>query len=410
MTGTGDQSGLVAQRVARDSYGKLVAWLARDTGDLAGAEDALSEAFARALADWPQGGLPERPEAWLLSVARNQARDAGRKRRGLERAVDAQMLLAEEVAMTPQDGVPDRRLELMFACTDPAIDEALRAPLILQVVMGVTAAEIASAFLVAPATMGQRLSRAKARIRSAGTAFRVPERGEMSQRLDWVLQAIYAAYAAGWKDTGRREDGLEGEAIWLGRVVCRLLPDAPEALGLLALMLFVQSRRQAGRDARGCYVPLADQVVTGWDGAMIDEADRLLVRASAMGRGGRYQLEAAIQAVHAGRRFSGQTDWALIRRLYDGLLALTGSVVVAVNRAMAVAATEGDAAGLASLPAPDVHAELLGFQPYWAVRAELLLRLGRGAEAAEACDVAAGLTADPVLRRYFLEKRLRLPV
>jgi RNA polymerase sigma-70 factor (ECF subfamily) len=250
--------------VARASYGKLIAFLAARTRDVAGAEDALSEAFAAALADWPHSGIPRAPEAWLLTVARRKLIDAARRRRTGEEAVPTLALLADEV--DDADGapaIPDERLRLMFACAHPAIDAGVRAPLILQVVLGFDAASIASAFLVSPSTMGQRLVRAKSRIREAGIPFRVPERDELAGRLDAVLEAIYAIYAEGWSDpagTQARTRGLAEEGIWLGRLVASLLPREPEALGLLALMLHAEARREAARRggrvrAPGCAGP-----------------------------------------------------------------------------------------------------------------------------------------------------------
>jgi RNA polymerase sigma-70 factor (ECF subfamily) len=242
--------------IARRSYGKLVAYLATRTRDVAAAEDALAEAFAAALVDWPAKGIPQNPEAWLLAVARRKAIDAARRRRtGEEQAGHLQMIHDElEAAAESASEIPDQRLALMFACAHPAIDASIRAPLILQTVLGFDAATIASAFLVAPATMGQRLSRAKNKIREAGIPFRVPGRTELPERLEAVLAAIYAAFAEGWSDpvgTEARRRNLAEEGIWLGRLVVSLMPDEPEALGLLALMLFAEARRAARRDANG---------------------------------------------------------------------------------------------------------------------------------------------------------------
>ena len=352
-----------AEALVRQSYGKLVAYLAARTRDVAGAEDALSEAFAAALADWPRSGIPRAPEAWLLTVARRKLIDATRRRRVGEAATPTLALLTDELddaggeSGTPgETGIPDERLRLMFACADPAVDAGVRAPLILQVVLGFDAATIASAFLVAPSAMAQRLVRAKNRIRQAGIAFRVPERKELGERLHAVLEAIYAIYAEGWSDpagTQARSRGLAEEGIWLGRLVASLLPEEPEALGLLALMLHAEARRDARRDAQGEFVPLHAQDPGCWDAALIDEAETLLFSASRMGAPGRFQLEAAVQSAHAARRLAGWTDWAAIVQLYDALLGLTGSVVVAINRAVALAARlggrRGAAEGLAAL-------------------------------------------------------------
>ena len=398
-----------AEAVARRSYGKLVAFLAARTRDVTVAEDALSDAFAAALVDWPVRGIPTSPEAWLMTVARRKLIDAVRRRRSGEGATDHLRLVAEEleavVASKPQ--IPDERLSLMFACTHPAIERGIRAPLMLQTILGFDAATIASAFLVSPATMGQRLTRAKNKIRQAGIPFRVPERADLRERLDSVLEAIYAAFAEGWSDpagTEIRRRNLAEEGMWLGRLVTSLLPDEPEALGLLALMLHAEARRAARRNAQGEYVPLAEQDPAAWDTQMIEEAETLLVRASTMGSVGRYQLEAAIQSAHVVRRRTGAADWAAIEQLYDALSAMTGSPVVATNRAIAVAETRGPAAGLATLDALADDARLAEYQPYWAARAGLLARTGEVEGAEQAYQRAIGLESDPAVRR-FLEQR-----
>jgi RNA polymerase sigma-70 factor, ECF subfamily len=397
------QARAAAEAVARGSYGKLVAYLAARTRDVAGAEDALADAFAAAIANWPSHGIPDSPEAWLLSVARRKTIDAVRRRRTGEAAADQVRLMAEELDSAPARDIPDRRLALMFACAHPAIDPAIRAPLILQTILGFDAAAIASAFLVAPATMGQRLTRAKAKIKQAGIPFDVPERAELGERLDAVLAAIYAAFAEGWTDpagTEARRRNLGSEALWLGRLVVTLLPDEPEALGLLALMLFAEARRPARRDADGDYVPLAEQDTARWDAALMNEAEMLLLRASRMGVLGRYQLEAAVQSAHGVRRLTGAADWAAIEQLYDALLAMTGSPVVAINRAVAVAETQGPAAGLAALGALCDDARLTEYQPYWAARAVLLARMGDAQAAGHAYERAIGLESDPAVRRF----------
>jgi RNA polymerase sigma-70 factor (ECF subfamily) len=299
----------------------------------------------------------------------------------------------------------------MFACAHPAIEASLRAPLILQSVLGFDAASIASAFLVAPATMGQRLVRAKRKIREAGIPFRVPERAQLGERLEAVLEAIYAAYAEGWSDpTGAvaRERGLVEEAIWLGRLVASLLPEEPEALGLLALMLHAEARRPARRDSEGGYVPLAEQDPARWTAELIVEAEALLLRASAIGRVGRFQLEAAVQSAHATRRSAGRSDWAAIVELYDALLAVTGSLVVAINRAVALAEHRGPAAGLAALDALADDARLAEYQPYWAARASLLAANCDRDGAAQAYERAIGLEPDPVVRRFLQDRQAAL--
>ncbi|TGQ29218.1 MULTISPECIES: RNA polymerase sigma factor [unclassified Mesorhizobium] len=401
-----------AEAAARQSYGKLVAFLAARTRDVAGAEDALADAFAAALERWPRTGVPEKPEAWLLAVARRRGVDAVRRRQTGEAARDHLKLIAEEVeARMTDEELPDERLRLMFACAHPAIEASVRAPLILQTILGFDAATIASAFLVSPATMGQRLVRAKTRIREIGIPFRVPERAELGERLDAVLEAIYAAFAEGWTDpagTETRRRNLATEGIWLGRLVASLMPDEPEAVGLLALMLFAEARRAARRSPDGDFVPLAEQDTALWDDTLIDEAEDLLERAAAKEIIGRYQLEAAVQSAHTARRRGGRTDWAAIRQLYDALLALAGSPVVAINRAVAIAEDEGAAGGLAALYVLGDDKRLDDYQPYWAARAGLLARLGTTGLAAEAYDRAIGLERDPAVRRFLQEKRAKL--
>jgi RNA polymerase sigma-70 factor (ECF subfamily) len=391
-----------AATIARRSYGKLVAFLASRTRDVAGAEDALAEAFAAALEHWPADGVPRHPEAWLMTVAKRKMIDAARRRQASDSGAEHLRLLAE-IGSEEKAQIPDDRLALMFACAHPAIEGGIRAPLMLQAILGFDAAAIGSAFLVAPATMGQRLVRAKARIRQTGIAFRVPEPVELRERLASVLEAIYAVFAEGWVDptgTEARRRNLAAEGIWLGRLVATLLPEEPETLGLLALMLHAEARRRARRDATGEYVPLSEQDPAAWDPALIEEAEALLFRASTMGAVGRFPLEAAVQSAHAARRLTGSTDWEAIAHLYDSLLALSDSPVVAINRAIAVAEARGPAEGLAALDALAGDARLAQYQPYWAARASLLAHCGEREAAGLAYERAIGLESDPAVRRF----------
>src|SRR5271155_400632 len=313
-----------AARVARGSYGKHVAHLAARSGDVPGAEGALADAFAAALAVWPTQGVPLNPEGWLATAARRRLIDAARRRRSADAASNTLTLIDADLkeAAEADASIPDRRLALMFACAHPAIEESIRAPLMLQTILGLDAAAIASAFLASPAAMGQRLTRAKAKIRLAGVPFRIPEREELPQRLSVALEAIYAAFSHGWAEAfadDPRGRNLAEEAIWLGRVVVSLAPDEPEATGLLALMLYAHARREARRDAAGRYVPLSDQDTRSWDETAIEEAERLLRAAGALGAPGRFQLEAAVQSVHTARRLTEATDWPAILLLYDAL-------------------------------------------------------------------------------------------
>jgi predicted RNA polymerase sigma factor len=430
MSEGGAQARSTADAVARRSYGKLVAFLAARTRDVAAAEDALSEAFAAALADWPKKGCPANPEAWLLTAARRKLIDFARRRQsGATAAADLQILLTPENSCDPlanEYRIPDDRLALMFACAHPAIDAGIRAPLILQVILGLDAAAIASAFLMSPTTMGQRLVRAKNKIREAGIPFSIPESHAMGGRfgrLETVLDAIYAAFAEGWTDpagTDPARRDLSGEALFLGRLVTELLPQEPEALGLLSLMLHADARRRARRDESGEYVPLAEQKPALWDADMIDEAESLLWRASRLVTAGsaagsaagstarvligRFQLEAALQSAHVHRRRSGVANWEAVVQLYDALHQLSGSPVVAINRALAVAELRGPKPALDELDRLAGDARLTEYQPYWAARARLLAQTGGSAEARAAYEIAIGLERDAAVRR-FLRKR-----
>jgi predicted RNA polymerase sigma factor len=403
------QARSIADAVARRSYGKLVAFLAARTRDVAAAEDSLSEAFASALADWPRNGCPSNPEAWLLTVARRKAIDMARGRLRHEIAGEQLRIMAEGLdAAAAASEIPDQRLALMFACAHPAMEVAIRAPLILQVVLGLDAAMIASRFLMSPAAMGKRLVRAKDKIRQAGIPFRIPEREELPSRLDTVLDAIYAAFAEGWTDPGgtdvvRRD--LTEESFFLARLVTELLPTEPEALGLLALMLHAEARRRARRSEDGEYVPLAEQDPALWDWQMIEEAEALLFHASTLRSIGRHQLEGALQSAHVSRRRTGRANWADVVQLYDALWAISGSPVVAINRALAIAELHGAKAALDAMPNVSADARLADYQPYWAARAELLAKTHAHQEACHAYEIAIGLERDPTVRR-FLQKRL----
>lgn len=401
-----------AEAVARRSYGKLIAFLAARTRDVAGAEDALSEAFATALQTWPRDGLPRNPEAWLLTAARRKLIDAVRLQHTQGQLGEQLQWLAELREGDSDDAItthiPDERLALLFACAHPALEPVVRAPLMLQTILGFDAAAIGSAFLVAPSTMGQRLVRAKAKIRQAGIPFRVPGPDDLRERLATVLDAIYAAYAEGWVDpagTDLRRRNLAEEAIWLGSLLSTLMPDEPEALGLLSLMLHSHARRHARRDAQGRYVPLAAQRPQDWDAKMIEHAEALLHRAAAWKSPGRYQLEAAIQSAHGVRRVNGQADWHAIEALYQALCAMTGSPVAALNRCVALAETQGAAIALQAMDHLCTDPRLTDYQPYWAARASLLARTGDIAGADRAYERAMGLETDDAVRDFLLQQR-----
>jgi predicted RNA polymerase sigma factor len=400
-----------ADAVARHSYGKLVAFLAARSGNVAAAEDALSEAFATALVDWPAKGCPENPEAWLLTVARRKLIDTARRRKNETSADEFELEIENLAEPVDENEIPDRRLGLMFACAHPAIDAAIRAPLMLQAVLGLDAAQIASAFLMSPSAMSQRLVRAKTKIRQARIPLRIPEREELPERLETVLDAIYAAFAEGWTDAAgtdvARRD-LAEEAIYLCRLVAQLLPGEPEVLGLLALMLYAEARRRARRNAAGEFIALAEQDASLWDRERIEEAEAALLRASEMDLIGRYQLEAAIQSAHVSRRRTGIANWPAVVKLYDALFTLTGSPVAAINRAVAIAEIDGAAAALAALDAVGADSRVVEYQPYWAARAELLARAGAHGPASDAYEIAIGLERDPSVRQHLERKRAAL--
>jgi predicted RNA polymerase sigma factor len=399
------------EQVVRDSYGRLLAFLAARSRDVAAAEDALADAFHAALETWPRTGVPERPEAWLLVAARRRLIDGARHARVQADAMPTLLAVTDEAQeMATTDIVfPDERLKLLFICAHPAIDAASRTPLMLQIVLGLDAARIASAFLVRPSAMGQRLTRAKAKIRNAGIRFELPDAKDLPERLNAVLEAIYAAYGSGWEDVAGadpRRKGLVAEAIGLGRLLVQLMPTEPEAGGLLALMLHCEARRDARRTAQGAYVPLSKQDVTRWSQERIEEAEWRLRNASQACAIGRFQLEAAIQSVHAQRARTGRTDWEAVALLYEGLVRLAPTIGAVVGRAAAVAEARGAAAGwalLSSIPAEMVQ----NYQPYWALAAHLLKRMERPAEAAAAYSSAIGLCEDQAMREFLTQQAQR---
>ena len=399
-----------AAAVARDSYGRLIAYLAARSHDIAAAEDALGDAFAAALKHWPVDGVPDAPEAWLLTTARRRLHDRwrhGRVKAGAEETL--RIVFGELATVAPEAQFPDERLKLMFVCAHPAIDPAARSALMLQTVLGLDAARIASAFLVAPATLAQRLVRAKTKIRAAGIAFEVPREDEWLERLADVLEAIYAAYGTGWDDvagTDPRTSGLAQEALTLAAMLARLVPDAAEAWGLVALIAFCQSRAAARRNAAGDYVPLAAQDPARWDGELLAVAEAALKQAAALGVPGAFQIEAAIQSAHTQRRLGASVPQGTIVALYDALVALQPTIGARVSRACALGEAEGAAAGLAAL-ATLAAADVGGYQPYWAALAHLAAAAGRTETARAARERAVGLSTDPAVRRFLLRETER---
>lgn len=395
-----------AAAVARQSYGRLLAWLSARDRDVAAAEDALADAFARALETWPKTGIPDNPEAWLFVAARRRLTSGHRRRQTRTAAAEHLKLIAEELEEEAgMTDVPDRRLLLMFACAHPAIDASVRPALILQTTLGFNAEQIASAFLMSPSAMGQRLVRAKTKIRDAGIPFRIPEQEELPQRLDAVLDAIYVTFTRSWRDlAGELPAEFANEALYLGRLVATMMPDQPEALGMLALMLHAAARRAARLGGDGAYVPLDEQDVDRWDHAMIDDAEALLSRANRLPGSGRFQIEAAIQSVHADRRRSGTTDWHAVVTLYDHLIAMTASPIAVLNRAVALSHALGPADAMASLETIAGDPRMATYQPYWAARAHLLAATGRYAQARDAYVTAIALEPDSAVKTYLSSK------
>lgn len=389
-----------AEAAARQAYGRLLSWLAWQWRDIAAAEDALADALLAALHHWPRDGVPGRPEAWLLTAARRNLLKAARHRRLTEDPA-VTLLLPDDTTAAPEPAaVPDARLRLMFVCAHPAIDAPVRSLLMLQTVLGVEAARIARACLVAPEAMTKRLVRAKAKIKATGLRFEEPEARELPQRLSAVLEAIYGACTLDWNEASspEPEGSLADEALHLARVLASLLPDQPEALGLLALLELIASRSAARIDAHGRLVPLQEQDTARWDAALIASATTHLVAASRLQRAGPFQIEAAIQLAHASRHRSGRTPWADIRVLYDRLLALQPTIGARIGHALASAyALDDAAAGLALLEQVDAKRRE-AHQGWWAARAHLLERAGSRGEAVAAYEKALALSVSPLLR------------
>ncbi len=402
-----------AAHAARVSYGRLLASVATRSRDIAAAEDALADALRTALEVWPERGLPEAPEAWLLTAARRRLGHGWRHEQMRALAEPALSLLDDERRDREANPsvFPDERLKLMFICAHPAIDEAARTPLMLQTILGLDAARIAKAFLIPAATMGQRLSRAKTKIRDAGIAFALPGLIDLPERLSAVLDAVYAAYGAGWDEIsglGKNRQDLAEEAVFLARLLVTLMPDEPETRGLLALMLYCQARTPARRSASGAFIPLDNQNAELWLRDLIIEAEMHLNVAARHGVFGRFQTEAAIQSVHVQRAATGRTNHQALVALYDLLARHQPSTGALVSRAAAYGEAFGAQNGLNmldGLPAKAVE----NYQPYWAVRGHLLKRTGRGPASNAAYDRAIALTDDPAIQYFLRDQKTMAP-
>ena len=414
MSASGSEAATSVANAVRDSYGRLLAFLSSRTRDIAAAEDALASAVEAALNHWPETGVPRHPEAWLLTAARRRLVDEGRRKTVRESAKETGVLLAllHDETQFPEEATPfpDERLKLLFVCAHPAIDEGARIPLMMQTVLGLDAKKIASAFLVSPQAMGQRLVRAKAKIRNAGISFEPPEGMDLSSRLTDILEGVYAAYGAGWEAMGSenaKQENLADEAMYLARLLCTLVPQAAEAWGLLALILFCESRRNARRAKDGSYVPLREQDTRTWNQPMRIDAERCLLHAGTLKSMGPLQLEAAIQSAHTQRALGQSVPAEAIVTLYNALIGIRSSIGIGIGRACALAEARGAAEGLAALRAMESE-ETAMHQPYWAALAHLHSLAGEHAAAKLAYSQAAGLTEDPAVRAFLLAQRAKI--
>ncbi|MEO0402337.1 MAG: DUF6596 domain-containing protein [Pseudomonadota bacterium] len=390
-----------AERAARDSYGRLLAFLVSRTGDIGLAEDALADAFAKALTTWPEQGVPDVPDAWLLRVARNRMTDRQRHVARFHSPEEAPDMPTPDLDSDP--AVPDERLTLLMVCAHPAIARDMHTPLMLQTVLGVEAKVIARVFMVSPAALTKRLVRAKAKIRDARIPFALPEPDALPDRSSAIMEAIYAVHSVDWLAP---EDALGAEALYLADLLVTLLPQTPEAMGLSALIAFGHARR-AARVVDGVLVPTGEQDMSLWDARLRDYGAHMLSRAFAAGAPGRFQIEAAIQQVHMARNDTSETDWGALNKLYHALLQMTPSAGARVAQAVVTGRIHGSAAGLAALDQIEVD---VGFdmQPLWAARADMLAELAHADAARAAYTKAMSLATDAPLVRFLERQRATL--
>jgi RNA polymerase sigma-70 factor (ECF subfamily) len=391
------------ERVFREEYGRLIASLVRRFGDIDLAEEAAGEALVAALEKWPESGVPPNPGGWLTTTASRRAIDRIRRENLRDAKHQAALMLHDDTPAEPTGPVEDDRLRLIFTCCHPALAPEARIALTLRLLGGLTVQEISRAFFLPEATLGQRITRAKKKIAAAKVPYRVPETADLPARLDAVLTVLFLIFNEGYLASGDGDPiraDLTAEAIRLTRVLRQLLPEEPEVAGLLGLLVLIEARREA-RVRNGQLVPLSEQDRAGWDHALIDEGHSLIRECLALNRPGRYQILAAINAVHTDAATAADTDWSQIVALYDRLTRLDPSPIVALNRAVAVAELDGPEVALALVD----RLPLTGYHAWHATRADLLRRLGRSTEAKEAYDAAIAATANTAERAYLGRKR-----
>lgn len=396
----------IAEAAVRSSYGRLIAYLSTRTRDITAAEDALQDAFVAALGAWPETGIPTSPEAWLLTAARRKLIDQAR-RSETRRLAEPDLIAAieEAEAMTNEESFGDDRLKLLFLCAHPAIDEAIRTPLMLQTILGLDASMIASAFLVAPEAMSQRLVRAKKKISAASISFELPPEDRLEERAGAVFDAIYAAFNAGYGAASK--SCLEKEGLFLARLCTKLLPQSAEGWGLLALICYILSRREARR-SNGAYAPLDKQDTKLWDRSLIEEGDVALATSAALRTPGRFQIEAAIQSAHMAGCLHGFDTREAVVRLYDRLIAISPSVGASTARAAALLNAGRANLAIAALDDSIDVKRVATYQPYWTTKAHILAGLGRIDEAKSAFDRAIGLSSDEAVRTFLRDSKARL--